>query len=50
MERARELGDRVIVSIFINPAQFDRAEDPARYPRTLEADCAALEKLHTDVV
>jgi pantoate--beta-alanine ligase len=50
VERARELGSKVIVSIFINPAQFDRKEDLAAYPITMDADCASLEKLSTDVV
>ncbi len=50
IERAQETGTKVIVSIFVNPAQFDRAEDLANYPVTLEADCSALEKLGTDAV
>ncbi|MEZ5535352.1 MAG: pantoate--beta-alanine ligase [Thiolinea sp.] len=50
VERARELGSKVIVSIFINPAQFDRKEDLAAYPITMDADCASLEKLSTDIV
>ncbi len=50
VERARELGTKVIVSIFINPAQFDRKEDLAAYPVTLDADCASLAELGTDVV
>lgn len=45
--RARELADVVVVSIFVNPLQFDRAEDLANYPRTLEQD---LERLATSGV
>lgn len=50
VERARELGSKVVVSIFINPAQFDRVEDLEAYPQTMDADCKALEELQTDLV
>ncbi|CAA6807757.1 MAG: Pantoate--beta-alanine ligase (EC, partial [uncultured Thiotrichaceae bacterium] len=50
VDRAREMGTKVIVSIFVNPAQFDRKEDLVAYPITMDADCEALEKLQTDVV
>lgn len=43
VERARELADHVVVSIFVNPLQFDREEDLIAYPRTLEEDAARLE-------
>ena len=42
VHRARELADRVIVSIFVNPLQFGAGEDFDSYPRTLDADVAAL--------
>ena len=41
---ARRRAERVVVSIFVNPIQFDRRDDFERYPRTLEEDrerCAA---------
>jgi pantoate--beta-alanine ligase len=50
VEKAKELGTKVVVSIFVNPAQFDRAEDLAAYPKTLDADCGYLAKLNTDLV
>ena len=42
IERARELADRVIVSIFVNPTQFGPQEDIQNYPRTPVEDEALL--------
>jgi pantoate--beta-alanine ligase len=39
---ARELADRVVVSVFVNPLQFGAGEDFDRYPRTLDSDVSAL--------
>jgi pantoate--beta-alanine ligase len=47
---ARKRADRVIVSIFVNPAQFAPHEDLATYPRTFAADHAALSALAVDLV
>ncbi len=38
VRKARELADIVVVSIFVNPMQFERADDLSSYPRTLEDD------------
>lgn len=42
VDAARQHAARVVVSVFVNPTQFDRADDFERYPRTLDADAAAL--------
>ncbi|UPR47966.1 pantoate--beta-alanine ligase [Vibrio cyclitrophicus] len=42
VKKARELADIVVVSIFVNPMQFDRTDDLNNYPRTLEADLSKL--------
>lgn len=47
---AREHGDAVAVSIFVNPLQFGPDEDYARYPRQMEADLAACQAAGVDVV
>jgi len=47
---AKQKADVVIVTIFVNPAQFGPNEDFAKYPRTLEADTAACEKRGADLV
>ena len=47
---ARQHGDMVVTSIFVNRLQFGPNEDFDRYPRTLEADCAGLEREHVDVL
>lgn len=42
--------DRVIVTIFVNPMQFNNPDDLKKYPRTLEADAALLSHVPVDVV
>ena len=50
VRNAREHGDCVVVSVFVNPLQFGPSEDFQNYPRTLEADCTQLKQAGVDVV
>ena len=50
IREARARCDVVVVSIFVNPTQFGPNEDFDRYPRTLEADAAALVEADTDLL
>lgn len=50
VDEAKARADVVVVSIFVNPMQFDRADDLARYPRTLQQDCEKLNKRKVDFV
>lgn len=47
---AHKKARRVVVSIFVNPAQFAPSEDFATYPRNLAADLKLLRKMNTDLV
>lgn len=47
---AKERADKVVVSIFVNPAQFEPNEDFEQYPRTLESDLEKCKELGVDVV
>ena len=47
---SQSICDRTIVSIYVNPTQFNKVEDLAAYPNTLEADLRALEALGCDAV
>ncbi|ELR5602039.1 pantoate--beta-alanine ligase [Escherichia coli] len=50
VDEAKARADVVVVSIFVNPMQFDCPEDLARYPRTLQEDCEKLNKRKVDLV
>lgn len=50
VERARRENETVVVSVFVNPTQFNDKNDLTRYPRTPEADAALLEAAGADLV
>jgi len=50
VRRSLAENDRTLVTIFVNPTQFDDAGDLARYPRTLEDDLAVLRREGTDFI
>ena len=50
IERARADNDRVAVSIFVNPTQYDDPADLENYPRTFEADLEKADATGADIV
>src|SRR6266849_1621307 len=50
VERCRRENEIVVVSIFVNPSQFNNPKDLERYPRTLDNDLALLQSLGADEV
>lgn len=50
VKRARELAQRVVVSIFVNPLQFGPGEDYIHYPRSLDADKLQLAVAGADLL
>ncbi len=50
VEKARDHGQRVVVSIFVNPMQFNDKDDFAAYPNTLVQDCAKLTEAGVDAL
>ncbi|WP_318542510.1 pantoate--beta-alanine ligase [Marixanthotalea marina] len=50
VEKALDENDAVVVSIFVNPTQFNNPDDLEKYPRTLEGDVKLLETLSNDIL
>ena len=50
VERARKENETVVVSVFVNPTQFNDKNDLRNYPRTPEADCKVLDEAGADIV
>lgn len=50
VKSAKKITDKVIVSIFVNPTQFDRKEDLINYPSTLKEDKKLLQNEHCDIL
>lgn len=50
VQKAKEENECVIVSIFVNPTQFDKKEDLLKYPKTIEQDLELLKSENCDVV
>ena len=50
LRKAREMGDRVIISLFVNPSQFGPNEDLASYPRDFERDSERARALGVDIL
>lgn len=50
LDKANKTADISIATIFVNPIQFDKPEDLAAYPRTLEIDAAKLQSRHCDLL
>ncbi len=50
LQKARDLADKTVCSIFVNPLQFDRAKDLENYPKTLDEDIARLQEHGADLL
>lgn len=49
-EEAKKRADKVVVSIFVNPMQFDNPDDLNAYPKTIEQDSIKLQEMQTDLL
>ncbi len=50
IKQAKKENDIVIVSIFVNPTQFDKQEDLVNYPKTIDSDLSLLKSVSCDIV
>ncbi len=50
VKKAKKENDFIVVSIFINPTQFDKADDLKAYPKTIDNDLELLKDVHCDFV
>lgn len=50
VEKAKKENDIVVVSIFVNPTQFDNADDLINYPKTIDKDLSLLKSINCDIV
>jgi pantoate--beta-alanine ligase len=50
VEKAKKENDIVVVSIFVNPTQFDNTDDLINYPKTIEKDLSLLKSFNCDIV
>jgi len=50
IEKAKKKSDVIVVSIFVNPIQFDNKEDLKKYPKTLENDIKLLESINCNIL
>ena len=50
VEKAKKENDIVVVSIFVNPTQFDNADDLINYPKTIDKDLSLLKSTNCDIV
>jgi len=50
VEKALQENDCVVISIFVNPTQFNNTEDLKKYPRTLDDDIALLKKIKGNII
>ncbi|MDD3720976.1 MAG: pantoate--beta-alanine ligase [Lutibacter sp.] len=50
VEKAKKENDIVVVSIFVNPTQFDNIEDLINYPKNIDKDLSLLKSAHCDIV